>query len=137
MKPPITLMPYPNKLHVGDLASGPDELRKIAANCRLQGFLKTADALDAAADAWEAERAKSISIFRIHKERFADYRKRLEAAERWKRGAIEVMRSEGIYSEECVEATVVMLEDEDAALAPDDSGGARPAASLSKEEPKP
>ena len=63
-------------------ATIPDKLRKIAANCRLQGFLKTADALDAAADEWEKDREQldAMTVCRDHWEvSYKDVRKRLEA----------------------------------------------------------
>jgi len=66
-------------------ATIPDKLRKIAANCRLQGFLKTADALDAAADEWEKDREQldAMTVCRDHWEvSYKDVRKRLEAAEK-------------------------------------------------------
>jgi hypothetical protein len=61
MKPPITLMPYPNKLHVGDLANGPDELRAL-----VQKYIGTPREVivggNAAADAWEATERRNMIL---------------------------------------------------------------------------
>jgi len=81
----------------------PDELRKSCRQVRARpnGLRLDPDVVEAAADAWEAERAHAaadVCMWRDCEERNADLRKRLEAAEKACRMLAGTLSTFGRYS---------------------------------------